>query len=728
MPPYKLEKNMNRFLMYFMLILLLLPIGLTEIQAQNVGQVEGLKRFGPTDPATGYPFYFEDKKDLRLKLCDTFTHCFLELQFPASPLQFPFDPADPNNNFPDESFFYHASAGFMGGVVDPTTGLRGTSTRAFWESAIEGAFFNEQIIDGDQIVFARVRIRIDDLVLGRSYKVTHPYGVYHFVAEEDAGPGVHKGPGLSLVRDLGITGPGGFAGALDGDIGPFLIPTRFADAGGNFVGPGFIANGNTYISDTTTEEIVTGSPLGTNFYRIEGLEVGDPYDPSEHCSNPLLGPDPVLTNDCIQTDLFGLQGMVANNFGATIGRSTYSKTSEGVYVNTWASSVPGQRLVASVDGGPWIFMSEGTDSDGSYFIRTKLANDPLVTDPALATIPGTVTVLNIDDAVPAPVTKSIVDHLTITANHVVGSGLTPGGLTVTVKSSNIYDPLNASATILSGFNDPDLPTLGFNLTDDPANDGLATGTLVVSSTVMAAPYLTVSVESALGGHIAAKIAIEGGTSGTEVGAIANAGPDTSAEVGGTILTLKGGNSFGPTNMTYAWTHNAPAGLIMLNNANQAVANFATPLGTEPGFPISGVLAIEFTLTVTDPLSGTAPSTDVAIATIEQPVTLPDDECNIVEASYKPNKGRWVVVGDCNFSALQEISVYLGDATGPGPILIGSAFVPPVLPVMWEVTPGNDSAPIGSPQAGSDIDENPTYSHVWAVSSRGSVSSSEYEIK
>ncbi|HIE64206.1 MAG: hypothetical protein ABGX83_01740 [Nitrospira sp.] len=718
---------MKRLLQCFMFIVLLLPAGLTQVQAQNIGQVEGLKSFGPTDPAHGYPFYFEDKKDLRLMLCDTFTHCFLELPFAGLPLQFPYDPADPNNNFPDESFFFAGGAGFMGGPVDPTTGIRGTATRALYGMAIEGAFFNEEIVDGDQIVFARVRIRIDDLILGESYRITHPYGVYNFVAEEDAGPGVHKGPGLSLVRDLGITGPGEFAGALDGDIGPFLIPTRFADNIGNFVGPGFLANGKTYISDTTTEETVTGSPLGTNFFRIEGPGVGDDYDPSEHCSDPHLGPDPLATNDCIQTNLFTLQGMIAENFGASINSATYSKDGDGVYVNTWASSIPGQRLAASVDGGPWIFMTEGSDGDGSYFIRTKLADDPGVSA-VNAAIPVSVTVLNLNDLVPNPSTQLIVDHLTITANHVVGSVMSPGGLTVTVKSSNIYDPLAPAATIYTGFNDPDLAPIGFNLTDDPLADGFATGTLEVSPTAMAAPYLTVKVESALGGSAETKIAISGGTAGTSLGLIANAGPDTSGDTGGITLNLRGSNSFGPTGMTYDWTHNDTTGLFTLNNSGQAVANVVTPLGTEPAFPLSGILEVEVTLTVSDLLGGLPLSTDVAIVTIEHPVALPDDICNIVEGSYKPNKGRWVVVGDCNIATLQLIEIFLGDASGPGTIKIGETHVAPILPVVWEVTPGNDSAPLGSAAAGTDANEDKLFSHVWAVSSRGSISSFDYEVK
>jgi len=725
-----------------MIMMLLLPIGLTGIHAQNIGRVEGLKSFGPTNPSHGYPFYFEDKSDFRLKLCDTFTHCFLELPQPGLPIQFPFDPTDvANNNFPDESFFFAAGAGM--------TSSDDSARRALYGTALEGAFFAEQIIDGDQIVFARVRIRIDDLELGKTYKVTHPYGVHEFVAEADAGPGTHRGPGLSLVRDIGITAPGEFAGALDGDVGPFL--RAVTTLGGSTLRPDFIANGRRYISNTTDQEFITGGfthpDTGevANFFRLEGPNVATRYpgglgDVNNNCpaalkaaqattnaANPL---DPPL--QCIQTNLFSLQGMIAENFGATITRATYSKTAEGVFVNVWASSIPRQRLAASVDGLGYIFMTEGTDGDGSYFIRTKLATVPGVA-PADAAIPLVVTVLNIDDFDPSPKTSPIVDHLTLTANHLVGSSFTPGGLTVTVTSSNVYDPLAPSVSIFTGFNDPDLPTVGFALTDDPlADDGFATGTLLVSpATGMEAPFLTVKVESTLGGSAETKIAIEGDTAGSNLGLIANAGPDRSGETGGIVLNLKGGNSFGPTNMDYLWTHDAHGaleGLITIINPTEAAASFTTPTGLEPNFPIIGKLEVNFTLTVSDPLDPAGAKSDVTKATIEHPVALPPDDCTIVEALYKPAKGRWVIVGDCDFSYLQLIEVFLGDASGPGPIKIGETHVPPVIPVVWEVVPGNDAIPVGHPAAGSDALENRLFSHVWAVSERGSQFPFVYEVK
>lgn len=141
--------------------------------------------------------------------------------------------------------------------------------------ALEAAFINEDVINGDQIVFARIRIRIDNLIEGEEYRVTFPYGIHTFVAGEDAGPGTRAGPGLRLTRDIGITTALDFAAPLEGDIGPFLIPT----------------------SDT-------GGPFGANFFRVEGPDAADPYPLSQRCADPTLGPDPVALNDCMQGDRF----------------------------------------------------------------------------------------------------------------------------------------------------------------------------------------------------------------------------------------------------------------------------------------------------------------------------------------------------------------------------------------------------------------------------------------
>uniref|UniRef100_UPI003D0F7608 hypothetical protein n=1 Tax=Sedimenticola sp. TaxID=1940285 RepID=UPI003D0F7608 len=94
-------------------------------------------RVGPTDPDTGFPLWYEDESGLRLDLCTDLTSCFFELPDPGLPVSFP-------DNFPDEAFYWAAEAALDGGPND-------TGTRAILVMAREAAFFNEGVVDGDQI-------------------------------------------------------------------------------------------------------------------------------------------------------------------------------------------------------------------------------------------------------------------------------------------------------------------------------------------------------------------------------------------------------------------------------------------------------------------------------------------------------------------------------------------------------------------------------------------------
>lgn len=139
-------------------------------QAQN-----GFKAFGPFNQF-GYPSYYQDHQDLQL------THCFDQNDplcgIPAEdflvgpPVVGP-DPAQ--NNFFHESFYFNA-------ISTMTVPNRG---EALLIMAVEGVFGNpdEAIIDGDQTVFSRLRIRLrGDNFEGGFYRIDTPYGRYEFDA------------------------------------------------------------------------------------------------------------------------------------------------------------------------------------------------------------------------------------------------------------------------------------------------------------------------------------------------------------------------------------------------------------------------------------------------------------------------------------------------------------------------------------------------------------------
>ncbi|MFJ4065781.1 hypothetical protein ACIPW4_10825 [Pseudomonas sp. NPDC089996] len=155
----------------------------------------------------------------------------------TQPIAFP-------TNFPDEAFWFTADAA----IVDAARGID-----LSYGTAIEAAFAAEEPVEGDQVSFARVRIRVDVPTAG-TYVVTHPYGVEVFDV-----PAAGR-RAINMTRDIGIAGAGDFSGALKGDVGPFLRSVN---------GP-YTEGSERFIGDPNLEERVTGSPFNTNFVRIEG--------------------------------------------------------------------------------------------------------------------------------------------------------------------------------------------------------------------------------------------------------------------------------------------------------------------------------------------------------------------------------------------------------------------------------------------------------------------------
>ena len=85
----------------------------------------------------------------------------------AAPISFP-------DNFPEEFFYQRANAS--------TTMPNGGKVLA--DLALEGAFGGGPVLDGDQMVFSRVRIKITNVPAGTTYTVTHPYGVERVTASD----------------------------------------------------------------------------------------------------------------------------------------------------------------------------------------------------------------------------------------------------------------------------------------------------------------------------------------------------------------------------------------------------------------------------------------------------------------------------------------------------------------------------------------------------------------
>lgn len=206
----------------------LLPLLTLATTAEAQLPQVGLSSRGGVEPVGGYPLYYEDANGLRLQLCQDPNVCLFALPNPALPLTFP-------TNFPDEQFYW-AVAGDMAGTGGASV---------FYENALEAAFLNGVVVQGEQAVFTRFRLRANGLQANTAYQVTWPYGTQSFTTDN--------------LGEINFTDDVGFAAlqfdlALAGNVGPFLTPVGF-----NSRQPGvFIADANILVP-------VQGSPLGTNY-------------------------------------------------------------------------------------------------------------------------------------------------------------------------------------------------------------------------------------------------------------------------------------------------------------------------------------------------------------------------------------------------------------------------------------------------------------------------------
>jgi hypothetical protein len=365
---------------------------------------------GPTSPATGYfPVWYQDGNALSLELClsaavspdPAAAGGLMCVLLPSPPF---FDETLPvvfPVNFPDESFWFAADGAVAGSGVD----LR-------YVAAIEAAFAGGGVVNGDQVSFARIRIFADVPTPG-TYTITHPYGVDVFNVAV-----VGAGREIQFTRDIGLGAPGNFAGALGGDIGPFL---RASATPGGTPNPLIQVGDEFFIGDPNIFDNVTGSPFGTDNVRVQGPGGID-----------------------VSTNLFALAGKVFGGIlpaNVTVDRATYSRSAAGA---------------GTVD----VF---STTDNTSYLLTFR---DTIATT-------GTITPMAQD----APATGKFYGRSAPTAvpPYVIVTAVDPalGGATPTSLASNVvdvvkitraqYDPVQKNLTIEASSSDavatPALPTL-----------------------------------------------------------------------------------------------------------------------------------------------------------------------------------------------------------------------------------------------------------------------------
>lgn len=344
-----------------------------------VDNTERLAAVGPIDPDHGFPLWFEDGAGVRLDLgvdADPFLPAIGELPTPGAPIQFP-------GNYPDEAFYFMAEARLpVGGT--------GTVGRARVIMALEAAFGAAgEPKAGLQIVFARLRVRIDDVVPNADYTVTHPYGeTVPLPADEDGR--------VFYTEDFGIVEGDPRAVLESGRIAPFLKWAVGAPPG--------------YIGDGVSERPITGSPFNTNFVRIIGPSIREGGGQ----------PDPAAPADMdrVWTNLFTVQGRNAQRVGATLGAATYSLTGATPLLSVQASSAPGQAVELVADGVRIALQGNGT-------LHAGIAE--------VSTVPASAALFNVTDTPPTRWPINFTDQVIIeTAVY----DLTAQTLTIAARSSD----------------------------------------------------------------------------------------------------------------------------------------------------------------------------------------------------------------------------------------------------------------------------------------------------
>jgi hypothetical protein len=498
----------------------------------------GLASVGPVSATDGFPVWYKDKTGMRLTNCVALADPLCPARGPlpdeTAPISFP-------DNYPDEGFYLLADS-----VVD--SGGGGVARAVI---AVEQAFSTGPVVDGDQVTFARVRYRITKVPQnGVDYKVTSPAGTKTLQAD---------GGLIFDTDDIGIGAPGDFSGALGGRVGPFLTWDTFPNDPA--LAPDPVTGKDTYIGDGATAHAIKGSPYGTNFFRVEGPGINP---------NPAVDACPDVAGafaDCLQTDLFSIQGKLATTNGVTAERATYSRSSAGAgLIDVFATSeadTPQSIQVTDANADPNAREFGATGLPGAsdhYSARVAYTG---------ANPPAKVQVSNIGDV---PVTNkliNVVDGVTGTATYD-----TSGKLTINAVSSDTAEPRTLTA-------------VGFGPLD-------GAGSLVVDGLAAAPPVVTVTSDA--GGQVDLPVQVTG-PAGAPLPVVAMAGPDQNVATGSSV-TLDGTASTGDIR-SFSWT--SPAGVSLAN------PNTATPTFTAPG--TAGDLL--FVLTVTGP-NGATDTADVTV--------------------------------------------------------------------------------------------------------------------
>jgi PKD repeat protein len=624
----------------------------------------GLAAVGPVSAADGFPVWYKDKNGLRLEPCgisspDPMCPAVGAVPDPSAPVSFP-------NNYPDEGFYSSTAA-----KLDTAAG------KALGEIDLEQAFRNGPVAPGDQVTFARVRLKLLNATPNVDYTFTSPAGVKTLQASDPKKPGL-----IFDTEDIGVGGVGDFTGALGGRVGPFLTwDTYPADAA---LKPN-AAGADTYVGDGATLHAIKGSPYGSNIFRIQGPGI-NPTPLSDLCPT-VSGP----FADCMETNLFTVQGKLATTSGVTAEQATYSRSSAGAgTLDVFASSQSGPQAIQVSDASRVAYTGAQPPSKvqvsntGDVPVSNKTINvvDQISGKASYDTGTQQLSVNAVSSDTAVPRTLAVSGYGALAAGTFVSPPLVAPPVSVTVTSDaggsavlpvQITGSARAPIPVVAQAGPDQSVSTGQLVTlDGSASVGAATfawtspAGIVLANPTSANPTFTAPAPGSYtftltvtgpGGPSTATVTI---TVTAAVNAVANAGPDQSGVQRGTKVTLDGTKSVGAA--TYAWTQVRAAGdpVVTLAGAGTAQPTFTFPFYAFP----ANAGPLTFNLHVTSP-NGTASNDSIS-------VTPSADTVVIAKANYTTSNKSWRVDGTSSIiGAGQIVTAHLGPLSGP---VIGTSIV------------------------------------------------------
>lgn len=313
-----------------------------------------LARVGPIQSANGFPSWYQDATGLTMDFCLPLTQAELNagwcLILPASvpngtaPEVFP-------GNFSIENFYASASSGIR------TVAVPGFPSNVVVQLTmdLEASFANGfTVVPGDQITFARTRIKINPVPFDGTYTVYTPVGKFVF-PDQVAG----QKRGIFFTEDIGLGSVGNFNAALGGRIAPFLLPSAspggpelppipllqpgqdpFYDAlvaaGGATANPG---TGRKYIADPARLGPITGGKTGIAGQPLYVINDGTTRDPNIF---RVEGPNGFV----FESTGFNLMGRIFEGPIAgeiKLDRASYARSAGATTVDVFATASPGTQ-------------------------------------------------------------------------------------------------------------------------------------------------------------------------------------------------------------------------------------------------------------------------------------------------------------------------------------------------------------------------------------------------